>query len=65
MCSMKLTLSKYKLCLTNLFSVCSEQPTEIAEKPNLTWLDAAQVSVIYSSYVIVVLSLRFYISHLP
>lgn len=24
--------------------------SEIAEKPNLTWLDAAQVSAIYSSY---------------
>lgn len=31
-------------------SICSEPQSEIAEKPNLTWLDAAQVPAICSSY---------------
>lgn len=30
--------------------------SEIAEKPNLTWLDAAQVSAIYSSYFCVIIN---------
>lgn len=29
------------------FSLSSDPPSEIMEKPNLTWLDAAQVSINY------------------
>lgn len=44
--------SQYLNWLNNIkytILICSEPPGEIAEKPNLTWLDAAQVPVIESS----------------
>lgn len=42
-----------------VFFFCSEPPSEITEKPNLTWLDAAQVSVMYCSIFSLVLVTTF------